>query len=46
MNYNKYFSKLLQLGFETGRGNANAFNDVFGEDEAIKMDEVEIDSNK
>lgn len=37
MNYNTYFNKLLALGFETGRGNKNAFNEVFG-DKKEKLD--------
>ncbi len=29
MDYITYLSKLTKLGFETGKGNQNAFNEIF-----------------
>ena len=29
----EYLNNIIKLGFETGRGNMNAFNEIFGEEE-------------
>ncbi len=34
MNKFDYLGKIMQLGFEVGRGNKNAFNEIFGEEPA------------
>lgn len=33
----EHMQKVMQLGFETGRGNANAFNEIFGEEKEIEI---------